>query len=222
MVKRTVILGTYDTAANGWTLAACQLSPAEEKTNFVDKPGGDGSWDLSTALTDGIPRYNDRTLTVVLECSEGDRQTRETLIRQMVNQLDGMRVDIELPDDPTYHVNGKLHVARAYNDLAHCSVTVTAVCEPWKYANQEKAVNLTASATAKNASLVNSGRRAVVPTIKVTGTNASVLLEYNSSSISMAAGTYKWPELLLTPGAHTLTYSGTGSVAITYREAVLE
>lgn len=222
MIKRTVKLGTYDTAANGWTLAACQLSPAEEKTNFVDKPGGDGSWDMSTALTDGIPRYNDRTLTVVLECSEGDRQTRETLIRQMVNQLDGMRVDIELPDDPLHHINGKLHVARDYNDLAHASVTVTAICEPWKYANQETVVSLTASTTAKTAQLVNNGRRAVVPTIKVTGTNASVLLEYNSSSISMAAGTYKWPELLLTPGTHTLTYSGTGSVAITYREAVLE
>lgn len=222
MLKRTVKLGTYDTAANGWTLAACQLSPAEEKTNFVDKPGGDGSWDLSTALTDGIPRYNDRTLTVVLECSEGDRQTRETLIRQMVNQLDGMRLDIQLPDDPNHHLSGKLHVARDYNDLAHCSVTVTAVCEPWKYANQETVVSLTASTTAKTAQLVNNGRRAVVPTIKVTGTNASVRLEYNSSSLSLSTGTYKWPELLLTPGTHTLTYSGVGVVEITYREAVLE
>jgi hypothetical protein len=227
MLKRTVKLGTYDTAANGWTLAACQLSPAEEKTNFVDKPGGDGSWDMSTALTDGIPRYNDRTLTVVLECSEGDRQTRETLIRQMVNQLDGMRVDIELPDDPLHHINGKLHVARDYNDLAHASVTVTAICEPWKYANQETVVSLTASTTAQTAQLVNNGRRAAVPTIKVakaakaTG-EANVRLEYNSSSLSMAAGTYKWPELLLTPGTHTLKYSGTGVVEITYREAVLE
>jgi hypothetical protein len=227
MLKRTVKLGTYDTAANGWTLAACQLSPAEEKTNFVDKPGGDGSWDLSTALTDGIPRYNDRTLTVVLESSEGDRQARETRIRQMVNQLDGMRLDIQLPDDPNHHLSGRLHVAREYNDLAHASVTVTAVCEPWKYANQETVVSLTASTTAKTAQLVNNGRRAVVPTIKASGKEkatgeAEVRLEYNSSSLSLSTGTYKWPELLLTPGTHTLKYSGTGVVEITYREAVLE
>lgn len=222
MTKRKITLGNYDTAANGWTLTGWKLSAAEEKTNYVEKPGGDGSWDMSTALTDGIPKYRDRSLTITLECSEGDRLSREAKIRQMVNQLDGMREDIELPDDPYHHINGRLHVIREYNDMAHAAVTVTAVCEPWKYSNTETAITLAASTTAKTARVVNSGRRAVVPVLKVEGSGASVQLTYGTATKTMSTGAYQWPELLLTPGGHDLTYSGAGTLTITYREAVLE
>lgn len=222
MEKRKIVFGRYDTAVHGWTLAGWQFSPAEEKTNFVDKPGGDGSWDLSTALTDGLARYHNRTLTVALETSEGDRLAREATIRDMVNRLDGMRLDIELPDDPDHHITGRVHVAREYNDMAHAAVSVSAICDPWKYNNTDTVIQLTAGTTEQIARLVNNGRRAVVPTLTVAGTGASVRLVYGTVSRSLSAGTYQLPDLLLTPGAHALTYSGTGTVKITYREAVLE
>lgn len=223
MKKRGLIIGAYNTADYGWTLqAGWRLSPAEQKTHYVEKQGGDGSWDLSTALTDGIPSYKDRTLTASFECSEGDRLSREAKIGHMVNLLDGMRENIKLPDDDFHYVTGRLHVARDYNDTAHAAVTVTAVCDPWKYSNVETVVSLTASTAKQKVKLINSGRRAVVPTIKVTGTGASVLLEYGTSSTALSAGTYQWPDLILTPGGLELTYSGTGSVTISYREAVLE
>lgn len=221
MTKRKIVLGNYDTAANGWTLTGWQLGAAEQKTNYVDKPGGDGSWDLSTAMTDGIPRYNDRPFTATLECSEGDRLSREAKIDQMINQLDGMRLDIELPDDAFHHINGRLHVAREYNDLAHAAVTVTATCKPWRYSNTDTVIKLTAATGAQVAKLINGGRLAVVPLLTVEGHDASVLLEYGTSSMALAAGTYQWPDLLLTPGAHDLTYSGAGTLTISYREAVL-
>lgn len=222
MTKRKIVIGGYDTAANGWTLAAYKLSDPALKTNYVNIPGGDGSWDLSTALTDGQPRYSDRTMTATLECSEGDRLSREAKISQMINQLDGLRHDIEPPDDMYHFINGRVHIARNYSDLAHASVTVTATCKPWKYASAEIKLTLTAGATAQTARLVNNGRLAVVPLLKVSGSGASVRLVYGSASMALSAGEYKWPDLLLTPGAHTLTYSGTGSLVLSYREAVLD
>lgn len=222
MKKRTIVLGGYDTAANGWTLAGWQLSPAEQKTNFVEKPGGDGSWDLSTALSDGIPRYYNRTLTVTLEHSGGDRLSREAIIRNMANLLDGMRENIELPDDPDHYMIGRLHVAREYNDPAHAAVTVTAVCDPWKYSAAETVVDLTAATVEQTATLSNSGRLAVAPVLTVSGADASVRVVYGNISKALSAGTYQLPDLLLTPGTHALVYSGTGSVQVAYREAVLE
>jgi hypothetical protein len=219
LLKRKIIFGDYNTAVHGWTLTGWNLSPAEEKTNFMDKVGGDGSWDLSTALTDGIPRYKDRQLTATFECSEGTRMEREAIIRQMVNRLDGMREDIYLPDDLSHHINGKLHVVRNYNDLAHASVTVTAICGPWKHSNGAKALTLTATDALQRATLINEGRRAVVPTLKVEGV---VVLEYAGAQIELTAGEYQWPELLLTPGHHWVKYSGAGQIIVVYREAVLE
>lgn len=218
-----MIFDTYDTALHGWVLTpGWKLSAAEQKTNYMEKASGDGSWDLSTALSDGIPRYRDRTLTATFECSDGDRRSREEKIRHMVNLLDGLRVNIALPDDDFYHLTGRLHVAREYNDPAHAAVTVTAVCDPWKYANEETKVSLTASAEKKVVRLANNGRKAVVPTITVEGAGAAVLLEYGTKSRAFSAGTYQWVDLLLTKGSHLLTYSGTGQLKITYREAVLE
>lgn len=222
MIKRKIVFGDYDTAAHGWTLTGWKLSTATQKTNYVEKSGGDGSWDLSTAMTDGIPRYKDRTLTVTLECSEGDRLSREEEIRQMVNLLDGMRKDIILPDDDSHYVNGRIHVTRDYNDMAHAAVTVTATCKPWKYAKTEKRRDLAASTSAQATTLINLGRRAVVPLITISGEGASVALTYGTLTKTMSAGSYQWPDLLLTPGNHVLQYKGTGSVSITYREAVLE
>ncbi len=222
MEKRKILFGAYDTAAHGWTLAGWTLSAAEQKTNYLDKPGGDGSWDLSTAMTEGIMRYQDRALSATFECSEGDRMSREATIRHMINLLDGTEQNIELPDDAGHYVFGRLHVVKDYNDLAHAAVTVTATCRPWKYANTERVVTLTAASATKTANLVNNGRRAVVPTIKVAGSGASVLLGYGLQSLALSAGTHQWPDLLLTPGTHKLTYSGTGTITITYREAVLE
>ena len=222
MEKRKIIFGDYDTAAHGWTLAAWQLSPAEQKTNFVDKPGGDGSWDLSTALTDGLPRYYDRELSATLELSTGDRLSRETIIREMVNSLDGMRVDITLPDDPDHYVTGRLHVAREYNDMAHAAVTVTATCNPWRYNVSPTEKTLTAETTEKTISLNNPGRLAVVPEITVIGSSANVTLKYGTYTVTLGAGSYILPDLLLLPGSHALTYSGTGTIKLSYRGAVLE
>lgn len=222
MEKRRIILGTYDTAQHGWTLTGWKLGAAEQKTHYIDKPNGDGAWDVSTALTDGLIRYKDRPLTATLECSEGTRKERETLIRQMINSLDGMRVEIHLPDDDAHHVIGRLQVVREYNDLAHAAVTVAATCEPWKYADEETVVVREVSTNQNAVILTNEGRRAVVPTLKVEGEDSSVLIEYQGNSQAMSAGTYQWPLLLLTPGEHSISYSGRGRLVITYREAVLE
>lgn len=219
MRKRRILFGDYNTAVHGWTLTGWTFSAAEEKTNFKDKVGGDGSWDLSTALTDGIPRYKDRKLTATFECSEGTRMGREAVIKHMINRLDGMREDIYLPDDIDHHINGKIHVARGYNDLVHAAVTVTAICGPWKHANLEKVMTLTATETPQTVRLINEGRRVVVPTLKVEGT---VNMEYDDTTVEITAGEYQWPKLQLTPGHHFLTYSGAGQIVISYREAVLE
>lgn len=219
-MKRKITFGNYDTAANGWTLTSWKLSAAEQRTKYMDKTSGDGSWDLSTALTDGLLRYNDRTLTATFECSEGDRLSREAKIRQMVNQLDGERLNIELPDAPFHYVTGRLHVVREYNDNAHAAVTVSARCEPWKYASAETVITATLGGSAQTLQLVNGGKRALVPVLTVTG--ESVAVNFGAESTTLTVGTHQWPELLLTPGTHELTVSGTGQVTVTYREAVLE
>lgn len=221
MQKRTTKLGIYDTASHGWTLTGWVLSEPVAKTKYVDKTGGDGSWDLSTSLTDGVVRYEDRTLTITLELSESDRTSRKQELRYMTNLLDGTRVQIVPPDDPAYYLEGRVHVREEYNNLAHAAVTVTATVGPWMQKSTETTVTLTATTAEQTTTLPNNGRRVACPVIKVTGDSASVLLVCGTSSKAFAAGTYQWPDLLVYTGGQDITYSGNGSVSLTYREAVL-
>lgn len=222
MEKRKMLFGSYDTALTGlWTLTEWALSAAEYKQNFMEVPGRDGALDLSASLTDGEPKYGSRTLSAVFESSEGNRMERKSRMDTMVNWLSGWRMNIELPDDPEHYIVGRLHVEPLYNDMAHASVQVTAVCDPWRFNKDETTVSLEAAVEAQTAALVNSGRRTVVPLLTITGDGAQVLLQFGASSWALGPGTYQLPDLVLKQGSSELTYSGTGSLVFTYREAVL-
>lgn len=220
--KRKTIIGTYNTAEKGWTLSYWYLSPPEKKTNMVDKPAGDGVWDLSTVLTDGIPIYQMRSLSVTLERSDGTRESREEAIRSIINQLDGYTHKILGPDDAAHYLQGSVSVARLYNDMAHASVSITGTVDPWLCAVEETVIQLAPTQLEQTENLVNSGRKVVVPVIEVTGTG-TVHLTYGTASRAVSAGTYLWPDLLLFPGESQLKYyaDGDAAVKITYREAVL-
>lgn len=221
MTKRKLIFGTYDTAADGLlTLTGWALSTPEYQSNMVEVPGRDGALDLSTALTDGEPRYKNRTLTATFETSEGSREARQTRLDTMVNWLDGWRMDIQLPDDDTRYITGRVHVVVEYNDLAHGAVTVTAVCDPWRYSKTETVVTLTAGSKAQTTSLVNAGRRSQAPKLTVES-DSQVTLTYGSYTWALSSGVYILPDLILQQGDNALTYSGEGTVEIRYREAIL-
>lgn len=222
MAKRGVIIGTYDTAAQGWTMTSWAFSPPEYVSNLVQIPGRiDGPLDLSAAVTGGEPRYPARTFTATFERSDGTRLEREAAIQTMVNWLDGWRQDIILPDDAEHYITGRVSVAKEYNDPAHAAVTVTAVCDPWRYSRTETVVNLTGTADTQTATFVNNGRRTAVPVLVVTGTG-TLSLQFGTATWALGAGTYQLPDILLTQGGHELIYSGAGmTLTATYREAVL-
>lgn len=223
MAIRKMTFGTYDTDINGlWTLTEWELGPAPVITNMVDVPGRiKGPLDLSTVLTDGEPRFGTRPLSATFESSEGSRLERKARIDTMTNWLHGWRMNIILPDDSDHYLVGRVLVEELYNDLAHASVQVTAECEPWLYNKDETVVELTAATDEQTATLANPGRLTVVPLLEIAGEGASVLIKFGSASWTLGPGTYQLPDLVLPQGDHLLTYSGTGSVKLTYREAVL-
>lgn len=219
LTKRKIILGTYDTAVDGlWTLSACNLSEAEPVETFVDIPGRlDGPIDFTEALT-GDVEYGPRDFAATLESSEGTRLERKARIDQMVNLLHGRRVRIWLPDDADHFLSGRLKVKENYNDPAHASVSVSAICEPWRYDNEETVVSVELTDEMQEVVLVNS-RRAVYPMLTVEG---EVTLVDRGATHKLSAGTYALASLELAAWEeHTLQVSGTGSVSFTYRKAVL-
>jgi hypothetical protein len=218
--ERRIVLGDYDTFADGqWILASRSFSEPAYKDNFVSVPGHSGDLDLSTTLTDGEPVYNNRTLTITLESSEGTRLERKARIDAMINLLDGRQMQIVLPDEDTCYVYGRVHVAQNYNDPAISGVTVTANCEPWRYAKVLTTQTITATSAATVYTLTNAGRRIAVPTLVVAGTN--VIVAQGTYSKALSAGTCILPDITVPAGGAQITVSGSGTLTVSYREASL-
>lgn len=224
MQKRKLIIGTYDTAAEGlWTLSGWMLGRASAYETYIEVPGHSGPLDLSAALTDGEPYYGSREFVATLESSEGSRLEREQRINDMINQLDGWRLNIILPDDPTHYITGRIRVEKLYNDPAHASVQVVASCDPWRYNIAETVVGLMATASEQTASLINNGRCSVVPTITITGGDVTLKLTSGEKvqTWNLSPGEYIIGDIYLKSGSLPLSYSGTGQIVLKYREAVL-
>ena len=216
MQKRKIIIGTYDTAVEGlWTLAEWALGSAEHQESYVEVPGHNGSLDISTVLTDGEPYYGSREFSAILESSEGTRMEREERINQMVNRLDGWRFNIVLPDDSQHYIQGRVRVEKLYNDPAHASVRVTAMCDPWRYNNSETVVGLIAAATEQTEVLINRGRRTVVPSITVTGGDVALIFNTGTEerTWTLSPGDYILADIYLKTGSAPLRYRGAGQEA---------
>lgn len=219
MEARSLILNeNYDTAWNHWTLASCLVTKAEQIQSFIDVPGRYTPLDVSTYLTDGQPYYGNATLEAVLESSEGTHKDREERIFNMINELDGKNIKITLPDYQDWYMVGRVQIFRQYNDLAHCSVLLTAVCEPWMYYANEETSNLAVLSGTRTAVITYEGRLPVVPKVTLA---AEATITFNGNTATLSAGTYVLPWLYLLPGENSITYSSSGQISFKYRKAVL-
>lgn len=221
MNLRGVQFGDYHTA-DDWNLIMNQktVSPPAPKTNYVSVPGRDGDLDLTEALS-GVVNYQDRTASFVFLLTNGSHADREDLISEIVGVLHGQSMQIiDTADYPDYYMTGRLTVKSISNNNAYGVIEIEAVCNPWRYAinQKKKTVTVQSSDGTVSAVMTNSGYKTITPTVTVTG--SSITLTYGTTSTTLSAGSYTLPGLLLTPGANTVTVSGDGTIEFAYTEAI--
>lgn len=220
MKLRGVQFGEYHTAED-WNLIMNEktVTPPVPKTTYVSVPGRDGDLDLTTALS-GIVNYENRIASYLFILTDGSQLDREELISEIVGVLNGQSMEIVDTDDyPDYYMTGRITVKAVTNNAAYGTIAIEANCNPWRYSLNPTVINQTVKTTDGTVTvyLSNKGYRTVTPTITVTGT---VILTYGSTSQSLSAGTYSFPGFMLSPGANTVTVSGSGTISFTYQEAI--
>lgn len=108
------------------------------KVNLVDIPGADGSLDITEAVT-GEVKYYDRTL-VFKFAAKANTAEQQDLKRRLRNELHGKRMNIILDEDSDYYYDGRLSVVFENVMPWKMWVTITAVCDPYKYSLEETSV----------------------------------------------------------------------------------
>lgn len=218
MQKRGLKFGSYHTGIDwGLILNSKTYTPPTPKTNYIDVDGRDGSLDLSEALTGEI-KYDMRKGTYKFIDVNGTYKEREDLITEILKVVHGKELQIMIDDDPDHYMLGRCTVTALTNNNAYAEITIETKCEPWKYKVLETVRTISVSGQPIELPCVNTGVKTVTPELKVTGT---VNIKFDNANLSLSDGTYKIPELRLQSGLKVLTVSGTGTLVVTYREAIL-
>lgn len=217
------------------------FDPPSPKTTYVDIPGGDGSLDLTEALT-GDVKYEMRKGS--FEFLVKGRRDWTRVYSEISDYLHGQRMKIMLDDDPPYYYLGRPQVNTWKSEKKHSTITIDAVVDPYKYEifssiedwkwdsfNFETGVVRDYRNIQVDGSLtynIPGTRKAVVPTFTVVSDDGSGIKVQNRSNVygwsrtvTLADGTSRNPEIVIRKGNNGLFFQGTGTVTIDYRGARL-
>lgn len=194
------------------------VGPAVPRTSYVQVPGMDGSLDLTEAL--GAVNYADRELAWTFALYPGDDWAERR--RKVSNAINGIACQITPDDETGWYYDGRVSVDACASDKLLRTITVKAVCRPWRYKIAPTIVTRTdLGAAYKQLSLPNE-RRPVIPSITVA---QDTTLLWDGESIAVSAGeNLIIPAIRLSAGNNILkakVASGTGSITVTYQEASL-
>ncbi len=171
------------------------LGVAEPKTYTVDIPGGNGSIDLTTALT-GDVAFDTRTMKLVFATDDvGDVAA---LRRRLTSAVHGRRLPFTLGFEPEYTYTGRFSVEVTPLGICGAEVKLTVDADPYKL--KERCV-YRLNATGGKLFRLESGRRPVHPTIECEGV---CWVTFGGETVAVPAGTHVLRDVVFREGINEI------------------
>jgi hypothetical protein len=196
-----------------------EIEPVSAKIHLVDIPAGDGSLDLTEALTGGEPKYNNRKITFSLIFSNPEDEW-DSLRREIENYCNGKKLPIIMSEDMEHYFIGRIAIKGFIKDKSIAILEFEVDCEPYRYKNELTKRRLTVQGYGEaDVNLINE-RRCVIPQITV---DQEVTVIFGDFVIVLTPGAWHVSGLMLKPGDNRIkiqTVTDT-NITIEYREASL-
>lgn len=198
-------------------LSSYEIGDAEPKENYIDIPAGDGSIDLTEALT-GEVSYENRSFTATLTLKP-PRSDWMALLDEIRAYLNGRVRTLIEPDDTEHYYIGRFKTSFNKDGVLGI-LTVTGTVEPYKYKNNPTVRNVTLQENGTSNITLKNSRKRVIPTIT---TSAQVTIKMGNVTRVIVAGTHRLTNIILTEGDNLLTITGTQGTTIKfeYQEGAL-
>ena len=208
------------------------IQPPEPKKIMVDIPGGNGSIDLTEAVTGEIV-YNNRMIEVELYVIGGETLWANKY-SEIMAQIHGKRMRVIFDDDPAYYYLGRVSVNQWKSNRQHSIITIDIDADPFKYElntygedwlwdpfdflyGEIYDSNIVVDGTTSTQLVVKT--MPVIPTFYAT---SAMTVTYNGETFQIPVyKDTKIYDIRLREGTHTLTFNGNGNVKITFTNGVL-
>lgn len=199
------------------TMNQYKLEPPSVKTNYLEIEGRDGPIDLTEALCDE-PKFSARQLELKFILTEGNFDSRNTLLSTIYNTVHGRRITFKDEDHTGYHLEGRFAVEDSGNDLAYGEIEIVGTMNPFWLKDVETST-FTEAGSSKTCNVTNNGRMTVYLTVTTT---AKSNIQYEGGSYSLGAGTFELVDLPVKGGETVqFTVTSTGTTTFKWREGQL-
>jgi hypothetical protein len=196
----------------GLILNSKDISLPEPKTYIIDVPCADGSLDLSTALTGGDIKYQNRKIKLDFTILKPWNQL-ESLKSIIANHLHGKIMKVIFDADYDFFYTGRCRISNFKTDTIPATLTIEIDAEPYKFNIEETVIQETVSG--EKTIHIDEQKMKVVPTITVTN---DMTLTYKTKLFQLFRGENIIPEIMLfTAEENELLFSGNGNVTIKFR-----
>lgn len=195
------------------------IDEAAPKENYIEIPYGDGSLDLTEALT-GEVNYKDRNLEMEL-VEDKSRLGWQKSMSDFINDVNGRRVDMILPIYSDHHFNGRLNANYDFSgDMGIATIKVTGVVSPFMLKNTMTVVTATVPSSGTLTLNLKNERMTTLPEFTISATSQIVS---GTDSYSHSAGTFTLANIYLVQGNNQITIKAVAgtTVSISYQEGAL-
>ena len=184
------------------------------KISLIDIPGSDGVIDLSEVLT-GDVKYNNRVCKLTFEMLDLTDYTN--LMSEISNLIHGKVVTFIQTNDENYFYRGRATISEWECIKNQGKIVIEVDCEPYKYNIKETKMNVILNNESKTVR-INNDRMPVCPTLVV---NGDVSIVIDGETYKLEVGEQQLLGFILEDGVNEFTFSGNGSINITYRKGSL-
>lgn len=209
------------------------FNPPSVKTYYVEIPGGDGSLDLSTALT-GRPTYKNRTGSWEFYVENGFKDWA-VLYSEIMTYLHGRKMKAVLEDDPEYYYEGRFSVNTWKSDPNWSMITIDYEVGPYKRSHLNTGEDWEWDTFNFETDMIRSYKDLPVDgslTVTVIGDTmpvpptivssvAGMTVAKDGTTYTLSKGNNYISELTIQEGENTLVFGGTGTITILYERGRL-
>ena len=213
-----------------WSMVPAEIpvfAPPIAKTTYIDIPGANGSLDYTEVLTGDIT-YENRTGSFSFIVLEESGVTWAEAYSNILNFLQGKKMNCVLDDDPAYFYSGRFAVNEWKSSRIHSTIVIDYNVDPYKYAFEttgsadwlwnELFDNIIYYGTfdvneSKSRNLINPSKTNVTPTFTC---SSNMTVTFGERTYTLPTGVTANPGFYLAPGDNNMVFNGTGRVLVDY------
>ena len=219
-------IGDYKMSDFGLKLLSIELGTPAVRKSTVTIPGRNGALDMTEAIT-GFPLYDNATHKLTFDFRDGTYDEWVSISSDLRGKIHGRRLPVVIGND-SYYYDARVSVDTTKINQQYSQVVITLDTDPYKLAQKTSLddwewdpFDFETDVIREYKDIPVPGELVVVGDVMPTGcifeASAAITVTYNGNSYQIPKGRSTVPDILITDGEHTMSFSGSGTVSVEYR-----